>query len=389
MNILVFSSAMRERDFALYQEEAKIKPNPSNQNFYYKLIKTLAINNNVSVVSHRPLVKGMFKRGDFEGDTTVDGKIKFYYTSNKSDKLFKLFKEKSVIEKTAKQAIDDFMSHDFVIVTDTLRLNLLKAAKKIAKDYKVKIVGMLTDNPFNLSNRNAFVNKSLVKQASSLDGFLSLTNGLVEVFNTNKPSYVFEGLVSEESEGKKDPIFNYFYFGGSLYERYGVKTLVDAFHKSNVKYKLVLAGSGPLVDYIEQMAEDDYRILYLSQLSKEKNIAYMRNSIANINPRPLDFKMDNESVPSKLLEYLSIGTPVISTKYPKLYSTFKDDVTWIDGNSVEDMRFALEHYEVPNQEQYLKKAATARRKVFEFYGLNVQAESIDHFLAEINSSNNN
>ena len=389
MNILVFSSAMRERDFALYQEEAKIKPNPSNQNFYYKLIKALAINNNVSVVSHRPLVKGMFRKNAVEGDTTVDGKIKFYYTSNKCDKLFKLLKEESVIEKTAKQAIEDFMSHDFVIVTDTLRLNLLKAAKKIAKQYDAKIVGMLTDNPFNLSSGNAFVNKSLVKQASSLDGYLSLTHGLVEIFNTNKPSYVFEGLVSEESEGKKDPIFNYFYFGGSLYERYGVKTLVDAFHKSNVKYKLVLAGNGPLVDYIEQMAEDDYRILYLSQLSKEKNIAYMRNSIANINPRPLNYKMDNESVPSKLLEYLSIGTPVISTKYPKLYSTFKDDVTWIDGNSVEDMRFALEHYEVPNQEQYLKKAATARRKVFEFYGLNVQAESIDHFLAEINSSNNN
>ena len=389
MNILIFSSAMRERDFALYQEEAKIKPNPSNQNFYYKLIKALAINNNVSVVSHRPLVKGMFRKNAVEGDTTVDGKIKFYYTSNKCDKFFKLLKEESVIEKTAKQAIEDFMSHDFVIVTDTLRLNLLKAAKKIAKQYDAKIVGMLTDNPFNLSSGNAFVNKSLVKQASSLDGYLSLTHGLVEIFNTNKPSYVFEGLVSEESEGKKDPIFNYFYFGGSLYERYGVKTLVDAFHKSNVKYKLVLAGNGPLVDYIEQMAEDDYRILYLSQLSKEKNIAYMRNSIANINPRPLNYKMDNESVPSKLLEYLSIGTPVISTKYPKLYSTFKDDVTWIDGNSVEDMRFALEHYEVPNQEQYLKKAATARRKVFEFYGLNVQAESIDHFLAEINSSNNN
>ena len=389
MNVLIFSSAMRERDFALYQEEAKIKPNPSNQNFYYKLIKALAINNNVSVVSHRPLVKGMFRKNAVEGDTTVDGKIKFYYTSNKCDKLFKLLKEESVIEKTAKQAIEDFMSHDFVIVTDTLRLNLLKAAKKIAKQYDVKIVGMLTDNPFNLSSSNPFVNKTLVKQASTLDGYLSLTQGLVEVFNTNKPSYVFEGLVSEESEGKKDPIFNYFYLGGSLYERYGVKTLVDAFHKSNVKYKLVLAGNGPLVDYIEQMAEDDYRILYLSQLSKEKNIAYMRNSIANINPRPLDYKMDNESVPSKLLEYLSIGTPVISTKYPKLYSTFKDDVSWIDGNSIEDMRFALEHYEVPNQEQYLKKAATARRKVFEFYGLNVQAESIDHFLAEINSSTNN
>ena len=389
MNVLVFSSAMRESDFALYQEEAKIKPNPSNQNFYYKLIKALAINNTVSVISHRPLVKGMFKRGYLESDTVSDGKIKFYYTNNRSDKAFKLLKEKTTIEKTAKEAIEDFMSHDFIIVVDTLRANLVKAAKKIAKQYDAKVVGMLTDNPFNLSSGSTFVKNYLVKQASTLDGFLSLTSGLVEIFNSSTPSYVFEGLVSEEKEGYKDPIFNYFYFGGSLYEKYGVKTLVDAFHKSNVKSKLVLAGSGPLSDYIEQLAQEDYRILYLSQLSKEKNIAYMRNSIANINPRPLDAKLDNESVPSKLLEYLSVGTPVISTKYPKLYSTFKDDVSWVDGNTVDDMVFALEKYDISNQEQYLKKAATARRKVFEFYGLNIQAESIDHFLAEINSSTNN
>ena len=387
MNILIFSSAMREKDFALYQEEAKIKPNPSNQNFYYKLIKALAINNTVSVVSHRPLVKGMFKRGYLEADTVMDGNIKFYYTNNRTDKAFKLLKEKSAIEKVAKQAIEDFMSDEFIIVTDTLRLNLLKAAKKIAKFYDVKIVGMLTDNPYNLSSGTAFIKKLLVSQASDLDGYLSLTNGLLTIYNNTAPSYVFEGLVAEESEGKKDPIFNYFYFGGSLYERYGVKTLVDAFHKSNIRSKLVIAGAGPLDKYIEELSKNDYRILYLSQLSKEKNIAYMRNSIVNINPRPLDTKLDNESVPSKLLEYLSIGTPVISTKFPKLYSTFKDDVHWIDGNTIDAMKIALESYDINNQEQYLKKAATARRKVFEFYGLNVQGESISHFLAEINSSN--
>ena len=388
MNILVFSSAMRQSDFAKYQQDAKIKPNPSNQNFYYKLIKALAINNNVSVVSHRPLVKGMFKKNDFEDETVMDGNIKFYYTANKPSKVYKVLKEKSSIEKSAKQAIEDFLSNDFIIVTDTLRLNLLKAAKKIAKQYNVKIVGMLTDNPMNISGGYNFVKVRQKREASTLDGYLSLTQGLVDTFNPNVPSYVFEGLVMEEDEGKKDPIFNYFYFGGSLYERYGVKTLVDAFRKSNVKAKLVIAGSGPLDKYIEQAAEDDYRILYLSQLSKEKNIAYMQYSIANINPRPLDPQIDNESVPSKLLEYLSIGTPVISTKYPKLYSTFKDDVSWIDGTGVEAMKIALESYDISNQENYIKKAATARRKVFEFYGINVQAESINHFLAEINSSSN-
>ena len=203
MNILIFSSAMREKDFALYQDEAKIKPNPSNQNFYYKLIKALSLNNTVSVVSHRPLVKGMFKRGYLESETVMDGNIKFYYTNNRTEKTFKLLKEKATIEKVAKQAIEDFMSDDFIIVTDTLRLNLLMAAKKIAKLYDVKIVGMLTDNPYNLSSGSSFVKKLLVSQASELDGYLSLTNGLLSIYNDTAPSYVFEGLVAEENEGKK------------------------------------------------------------------------------------------------------------------------------------------------------------------------------------------
>ena len=386
MNILVFSSAMTDAAFAKYQKEARIKPNPSNQNFYSKLIRALGLNNTVSVVSLRPLVRGMFKKNSLESDFDIDGNIKFYYAADKATKLYKLFGEAGSVEKTAKLAIEDFQSNDFIIVTDTLRLNLLKAAKKIAKRYEVPIVGMLTDNPFNLSSGSSFTKNYIVNEGSSLDGYLSLSPGLVNVYNPNVPYYIFEGLVCEETDGKKDPIFNYFYFGGSLYERYGVKTLVDAFHKSNIKNKLVIAGSGPLDKYIEQMAQDDYRILYLSQLSKDKNIAYMRNSIANINPRPLDRQLDEESVPSKLLEYLSIGNPVISTKFPRIYATFKDDVTWIEGNDVDSMKVTLESYDVNNQEQYMKKAATARRKIFEFYGLNVQAESINHFLAQVNSS---
>ena len=389
MNILVFTSSIPDSMFATYQDGAIIKPNPSNQNFYSKLIKCLAINNNVSVISHRPLVKGMFKRtNSFEEDTVMEGKIRYYLTNIKTGKVYKAFQERKNIEKRALTAIEDFMSHDFIIITDVLRINLLRAAKKVAKKYNVKIVGMLTDNPMNLSHGDQVLKQYIKKLGSSLDGYLALTDGLVNAYNPNVPSYIFEGLVTEEYEGRKDPIFDYFYFGGALYERYGVKTMVDAFHKSNIKNKLVIAGTGPLDKYIEQMAESDYRILYLSQLSKDKNVAYLRNAIANINPRPLNEKQDRESVPSKLLEYLSIGTPVISTKYPKFYGLFKDDVTWIDGNDVESMKIALESYNINNQEQYLKKAATARRKVFEFYSLSVQAESIDHFLASINSLSN-
>lgn len=389
MNVLIFSGAMTEHDFATFQSEAKIKPNPSNQNFYSKLIKCIALRNNVSVISHRPFVKGMMKDKYLESDIVTEGNVRFFYTYRETSKVYKVLREQNEIIKNAHRAIEEFHSNDFIIVVDTLRLSLLKAAKKVASEYNVKIVGMLTDNPSNLSGGIKSYVSQIKRLVRSLDGYLALTDGLVQVFNGYKPSYVFEGLVDSPDVFKKDPIYDYYFFAGSLYERYGVKTLVDAFHESNIKSKLVVAGAGPLAKYIEHLSYDDYRILYLPQLSRDKILGYERNAIVNINPRPLDPKLDNESVPSKLIEYLSNGQPVLSTKYPKLYGPFKDDVFWIEDSSLEGMRRALEEFAKADINDAKRKAYIAKMKAFEFYGLEVQSESIDHFLTSINSSSNN
>lgn len=389
MNVLVFSSAMTENDFASFQNDAKNKPNPSNQNFYNKLIRAISLRNNVSVVSHRPFAKGMLKTNVLESEENKEGNTNFYYTHIETGKFYKLLKEQSEIIKTAHKAIDDFHSNDFVIVTDTLRLSVLTAARKIANEFNVKIIGMLTDNPDNLSYKRKSYNLSLKRNVKTLDGYLSLNDGLLQLYGGYKPSYVFEGLVDSPDVFKKDPIYDYYFFAGSLYERYGVKTLVDAFHASNIKSKLVVAGSGPLAKYIEHLSYEDYRILYLPQLPREKIISYERNAIANINPRPLDPKLDNESVPSKLLEYLSNGVPVISTKFPKLYGTFKDDVFWIEDFSLDGIKKSLEEFDSSNLEEAKRKAYTAKMKAFEFYGLEVQSESITHFLTSLSSSTNN
>ena len=165
MNVLVFTSSMIDADFSLYQNSAKIKPNPSNQYFYSKLIKCLALNNNVAVVSHRPFVKGMFNERRLDFETNTSGKINYYYSKIEGNRYYKIFNEKNQIYFAAKKAIESFNSMDFVIVTDTLRYNLLKAAKQIADDYGVKIIGMLTDNPLNLTNVKASYASSLKKYA--------------------------------------------------------------------------------------------------------------------------------------------------------------------------------------------------------------------------------
>ena len=386
MNIIVFTSAMVESEFAKYQTEAVIKPNPSNQNFYSKLIKALSFKNNVAVVSHRPFRKDMFDEDTLERKQTSNGQVKYYYTHIECTRSYKLFDEVEELVFCAEKALDNFRGLPFIIVVDTLRVNLIKAAIKFSRKYNARIVGMLTDNPANLSNVRPSYVRNVYKNATRLDGFLSLSNGLLRAFKvSDKPNYIFEGLVDEEIPMKKQPIGNYYFFGGALYERYGVKRLINAFIESDVPEKLVIAGTGPLREYIFQNTEKNSRILYLSQLPKDKVYGLEQNAIANINPRPANKKLDEESVPSKLLEYLASGAPTISTKHPRLYDFFKDDVFWIEDDSHNGIKNALNEFAATNIAELKKKATSARVKVYEAYGVKNQGERISYFLTTLSS----
>ena len=377
---------MIESDFAKYQNDAYIKPNPSNQNFYSKLIKALSFKNDVAVVSHRPFIKGMIDGDYLQAKQANDGVVKYFYTRLEATRSYKLFDEVEEIVSAGEKAFETFDDKKPICVVDTLRINLVKGAVKFARKYNLKIVGVLTDNPANLSSiRRSYV-RGVYRGAEKLDGFLSLSNGLLRAYRVGeKPNYIFEGLVDEVGLARKEPIGNYYFFGGSLYERYGVKRLITAFIESDIPEKLVLAGNGPLRDYIFQNTEKNNRILYLSQLPISQVYGLEQYAIANINPRPFNRKLDEESVPSKLLEYLSSGVPTISTIHSKLYEIFKNDVTWIQDDSTEGIKRVLNEFNNADKEELKKKAIAARVKVYEIYGVKNQGERISYFLTTINS----
>ena len=136
--------------------------------------------------------------------------------------------------------------------------------------------------------------------------------------------------------------------------------------------------------YIEEVSLEDYRILYLTQLPKERITSYEKNAIANINPRPINKELDEKSVPSKLIEYLSIGVPTISTKYEGLYHLFEDDVFWVEDNTQKSLTESLEKFEKTSDALKIKKASSAKAKAFEMYSLDIQGELITHFLISLN-----
>lgn len=384
MNVVFLTSSTSTKVFNEICNNSQFLPNPSNQNFYHRVIKAVSFYENVEVVSHRPFVKGIHLPSIKNDD---DDRVPYHYTKIRNSILYKVFSERREIQNTTLKILNSYLQKDCVIVVDVLRRNLLNAAIKIHKKYHIPVMGIITDNPYNLTNSKSSYSKRIIKNTKKLDGYLCLSKGLLFSYGiTDKPNYIFEGIVEDIPTYKKEPLGDYFAFGGALYERYGVKNLIEAFHNLNKKNNLVVMGNGPLKDYISETSHSDSRILYLSQVGTEKIYAIEQHALANINPRPLHKKLDNESIPSKMLEYLASGVPTISTKHPRLYELFEKDVYWIDDSSMDGIKKAVEDFiKAPTNEKN-KKALSAKTKVYAMFGTLVQGEGISHFLSAFSKS---
>ncbi len=387
MNIIVLTSAMIDEEFNQYSKIARIKPNPSNQNFYSKLIKALSYRNNVSVVSLRPFVKGALSDQYLDGRVGVDGTVHYYYPYVEAGRLYKMFKQEKEILRTINQIVNEQHYDNFVVIVDVLRYILLKVAHSIRKKYRMPIVGVVTDNAANLSNvKKSYVSSIKIKSAN-LDGYIALSQDLNKVYNAqSKPSYIMEGLVEDVETMQPLTIGDYFFFGGALYERYGVKHLVDAFHKSSSTHNLVIAGHGDLTNYIENIAKKDKRILFLSQVEKQVMYGLEQNALANINPRPFSVKLDKESVPSKLLEYFASGAPTITTMHTKLHETFADNAIWLISDTENGLLKVIDSFDDNDYKELKKSASSGRLKVYELYGLKNQGEGLTNYLTDLTSS---
>ena len=146
------------------------------------------------------------------------------------------------------------------------------------------------------------------------------------------PSIVIEGVFedrntsinTEPSNGKP-----YFLYSGGLNETYGVGELVRAFAKSELDAELWICGSGPLSAAIRKYAESDPRIKHLGFLSLDRVATLQRGAVGLLITRPIDDPYVRYSFPSKLLEYMGAGVPVLTTKLPGIPDEYFEFLTII------------------------------------------------------------
>jgi glycosyltransferase involved in cell wall biosynthesis len=101
---------------------------------------------------------------------------------------------------------------------------------------------------------------------------------------------------------------------GGLREENGLLVILKAFSAlRGEKYRLCVAGAGPLAKEIVAAAERDPRIQYLGMLRLEEVLCLYDRSDVLVNMRLTRALNTRYFFPSKLIEYLASGKPVITT----------------------------------------------------------------------------
>ncbi len=370
---IYFTNAMDNDSFKEYLEGWSVSPNLSNQNFHNKLIRSLALSHDIDVISVRAINR-RYKYKKLEAKIIREGNIFWKYplvTRNRISKYFKLFK----------RVTDITMQDSSLIFVDVLNFSLLRTAIKYRKKFKMPIIGICTDSPYNISFGKKKLTKKLVELGQTLDGYIVLTKKLNELYNVNKKPFICIDGVSEIPSKYLEPKINgdYIYFGGSLMKKYGLLNLIEAFKKlERSDLKLIICGHHLEKERLYPAIDGYNNIIYLGPISYAENLSLEKHSILAVNPRPIDPKIDQYSIPSKTLEYLANGCLTITVENELLKEHYGPCIIWAKTGDVEDLYEAMKKaLEIRRTDREIL-SILGKNKVMQYTSL----ESINHQIDE-------
>ena len=217
--------------------------------------------------------------------------------------------------------------------------------------------------------RNSYL-KSAVKVQGEFKGYVFLTEAMSKVINPDKPYIVIEALADVEKHNcdsdnncvlkdNKDANLSIMYAGG-LHEKYGILNLLDAYELIEVpNVELWLFGNGSAVNTIIERSRHNSRIKYFGSVTREEILEYEKKATLLVNVRNENDEYTKYSFPSKIIEYMLSGTPVLSTVLPGIPKEYFQYIIPIEDNAIDTISKKInEVLLIPKEEKELlgKKA---------------------------------
>lgn len=283
---------------------------------------------------------------------------------------------------------------DGIIIFDP---NTTSMAAGIAKTYshrKGKHVILLTDEPM-FHTSNTMLKRTLriglaEKLMTKCDGYIFLTEAMNKLLNTqNKPYIVIEGFADEKMSQKSSAPENKYkkrvmMYTGAVEEKYGLKTLTEAFLAADVPgTQLQIYGGGGYVPALCEIAKRSDKIKYMGIKLNDEIVECQMKASVLVNPRPTDKEYTKYSFPSKNIEYMASGTPVLTTKLPGMPLEYYDYIYTIANESVEGMENAIKEVFSYTDAELLEKGEAAKEWILKNKSNIVLGKKIISFLGQL------
>lgn len=193
-----------------------------------------------------------------------------------------------------------------------------------------------------------------IKLQGSFDGYVYLTEAMSEVVAPGVPYIVVEGIAdgmllqpSQPVQKKKAVMY-----AGALNEKYGITRLAEAFLALNLpQWELWIFGQGDLSEEFAQLAKNEKRIRYFGRVSREEVLLREKEAALLVNPRPTGELFTKYSFPSKTIEYMLSGTPVLMTRMEGIPEEYFSVAFCAGTGSAEDLSAALKNALALSDEQ--------------------------------------
>ena len=221
------------------------------------------------------------------------------------------------------------------------------------------------------------------------DAYIFVAEEMNKAVNVmHKPYIVVEGMVDTSThrpsfvgaQGHGPRIVMY---AGALFRIYGVDKLIQSFmtlHDDNIS--LWLFGSGDMEVAITDYCVRDKRISYFGHKTHEEVLSSEAEATLLVNPRPSSEEFTKYSFPSKNMEYMASGTPVLTTPLPGMPREYYDYVYLFEDESVAGMAKTLEHILSQPKEELHAKGAAAKEFVLREKNNIVQAKKIINLIMD-------
>lgn len=276
---------------------------------------------------------------------------------------------------------------DGVILCDTLIPSLCIGTAWGSAFARVRSIAWVTDMPGMCGTKCLhygemdFLGKLQMHCIRKFSGYIFMTEQTNGVLNPkNRPYLIMEGLVDPDvkplEEVKKNITRDIFYAGG-LIESYGLGYLCEAFMSLKQKdVRLVIYGDGEYKKKIAEFAEQDPRIDFRGTATNDVIVEAERKATLLVNPRFSCAEYTFYSFPSKNIEYMVSGTPIVTTRLAGIPADYEPYIFTFDDETVEGYTETLDKLLRKSKEELIEFGAEAQRYILEKKNAKVQVERL-------------